>query len=366
MKRQQVWLRMEDQNYEKKLYSFLNHHYGNVMELHRYDECSGGTSPARECLFLTDSDEDDSFGRRIPLTLGESDDGIDLYQSGHSIAQQILERVEREMQAEVPVLTQSFAQEVMLPQNTEGDGKMLSVYSPVGGSGKTSFAITLAQCLMRIGNGKVLYLNLEGASDWQRYFNAPSAYNFSDLLYNTLMKLEEGRMQEQLEKMVHQQANGVFFIRPCTSFEDLSVLTAEELRQLIRILKKAFSWIICDMNTAFHGVNRIFMTESCRCFLMKQSRPGARMKIRDFMDSLEICEGNAEDWRRHLTLVEWGRRKEKEGGCDYWLPEERDIFFSKDRLFYPDENTDYYQRVMEIAREEVWGGGHMAGKVSYV
>ena len=83
------------------------------------------------------------------------------------------------------------------------------------------------------------------------------------------------KLEGYLMELAERQANGVLFIKPCTSFEDLNVLETEEAEALIQLLRTYFQWIICDMNTAFHSVNQTFMKNSDGKFYSCTRRPKA-------------------------------------------------------------------------------------------
>ena len=341
--RPQIWLRMKDSAYEERLYHFLTYHYGNRMEVHRYEEYREGLKPRADSLILTDEEGGtEAFGKRIPLTAG-GEEGISLYQSGHKIAGQLLEK--------------SCPGEVSGPLTPAGSppepgrGKLLSVYSPVGGCGKSVFARALAECLYAETGGRVLYLSLEGASEWRLFYRAEKTYNLSDLLYGLLLNMgQRDKIPDLLERVLCRQESGIYFIQPCTSFEDLNLLTPGETEELITILQENFEWIICDMNTAFHSVNRSFIQQSRRCFLLSAAGREAQAKLEDFFQGLEIYGELCQQIKEKTLLLRRGRLKEERG--EYSLPEERDLFSDRDKLLRYNTRSAYYQRVREIAGEE--------------
>lgn len=349
--RQQVWLRTRDSAYEEKLCHFLLYHYGDRMDVHVYKEYQQGMRPSGNSMLLTDDEADtEGFGRVIPLTLGEQEGAINLYQSGHRIAEQILECGEMAVAEAHPLIVQNYGK-----QETERrGGQVISVYSPVGGCGKTTFAMTLAECLSRGNAGKVLYLNLEGSSAWSLFYRNHQSYNLSDFLYSLLLETKtEEDFPLLLDKVVSHQENGVFFIQPCTSFEDLNILTPGETERLIRILQNQFSWILCDMNTAFHSVNRLFIQQSRRCFLISGGEKEALVKVRDFFQNLEIYEELSEDIKGKTRFLRRGGKGERIEGADDSLPENKELFYKKDRLWRLNRDSGYYQKVKEIAQEEM-------------
>ena len=69
-------------------------------------------------------------------------------------------------------------------------------------------------------------------------------------------------MGEYLREIAVGQENGVYFIRPCHSFQDLNTLQESELYQLLCILTDYFDEVVCDMNTAF-AVSYTHLLSAC-------------------------------------------------------------------------------------------------------
>ncbi|MCI8632826.1 MAG: hypothetical protein HFE64_05020 [Lachnospiraceae bacterium] len=168
MKRFQVWVDLQDRQYAKRLIDFLNMRYGRQMQA--FPKGKKEVLPDGRGILLSDRQtEETKYGR---LMLVSAKEGVNPYQSGHQIAKAILERYEQEGE-------ESYSEK-------EGEGDWVSVYSAIGGIGKSTLAMGLAQALAEEGK-KVLYLPLEGPSAWVLYYQYPFAYTLSDLLYCFLM-----------------------------------------------------------------------------------------------------------------------------------------------------------------------------------
>ena len=107
--------------------------------------------------------------------------------------------------------------------------QVFGVYSPAGGSGKTSFSLALAQELAR--QKPTLYLNLEGCSGLAEVLDCTSAHTLSDLLYFAHQK--ETGIIHRLNSMA-QSFGPLDYIPPVRLAEDLHQASWEDLQYLLR------------------------------------------------------------------------------------------------------------------------------------
>lgn len=122
------------------------------------------------------------------------------------------------------------------------DNRVIGVYSPVGGIGKTIFALTLGQILAEHEN--VLYLNLEECSGFTEFFGE-SQWNLSDLIY--FLRQGKTPFLYRLNSMV-QKLNRLDFIPPCDSYTDLRQITVDEWQRLLQLIRaqSAYDSVILD------------------------------------------------------------------------------------------------------------------------
>ncbi len=92
---------------------------------------------------------------------------------------------------------------------SKSNGKLITIYSPIGGSGKTTVAVATATLLAQMGR-QVFYLNLEGISTMELYFRNESQYNLSNLYYfiknrrkNISLKLEVMQTKDPLTEVAY-------------------------------------------------------------------------------------------------------------------------------------------------------------------
>ena len=176
--------------------------YGESMKVELLND--GEKKPDLESILLTDQEQrKNEYGQILWVS---AEEGLNPYQSGHKIAREILKKKE----------AWHLNEEIL---NFGGQsGEWVSVYSPIGGVGKSTLAMGLADVLAQ--KKKVLFLSLEGPSAWPLYFQYPLAYNLSDFFYCFLMGNKE-KWIKQIKEMTYRQKNGVYFLSPCLYPDDL-------------------------------------------------------------------------------------------------------------------------------------------------
>ena len=273
----QVWVDLQDHRYAKRLIQFLTLRYGDKMKVSRLGKELPG--PESAAVLLTDREEAPELFELVILVSREK--GLNPYQSGHEIAREILEKYEYEGFKEDPV-----------PFGVR-EGEWVSVYSPVGGIGKSTLAMGLADILAE--SSQVLMLSLEGPSAWILHYQYPKAYNLSDFFYCFLIG-DPGTRRQQLMEMVHRQENGVYFLPPCVYPDDLTELSKDELTGWMKLLKESFDYVIADLGCQMIRPQRQILTMSDKvCYLIDHSSEGQakwqdfQVKTRTGRDSWIFC-----------------------------------------------------------------------------
>ncbi len=345
MNRIPVRIRLRDKEYEQKMEEYLSMRYGERIEMGG----EGGNG-----VVITDRPED-TEGSGILLNFdNESSEGISAYQSMDEIARMILKQGEKqgyELTEDVPEKLEEGVGQYSEEQPFSG---LRGVFSPVGGCGKTTFSIAYCEAAAQKYPGKkILYWNAEGAADWQMFFESSCPYTMSDLIYCLLMK--EEHMQEYVREIAVGQDNGIFFIKPCTSFQDLNVLEGKELSQLLRVLTEHFDLVICDMNTAFENINRQILRLSQTRYYLVSDMPGGWLKLQDFAENLRRQNLTAEYMEKGSTVVCIGERGEEWRLPEAWKGADSVVLPWCSRLFYEEggrlhlrRDSNYYERIRQL------------------
>ncbi len=106
---------------------------------------------------------------------------------------------------------------------TTAKTKLIGIYSPVGRSGKTSFALALGEILAE--TKQVLYLNLEEYSGFEELFNLHYRADITDLIYYARQK--EGNLIYKLNSVI-QSFHSLQYIPPALFSADLRDVSGEE------------------------------------------------------------------------------------------------------------------------------------------
>lgn len=353
-----VRLQLQDQEYQHRLTDFLKT-YGKEQVVIQ-------ESPANSGVLLSDQDGEATGELVLRLSFEDmtKEGEISAYQRATDLLALIRshwgQNQESIVRTYAPVKDtgpSAIAQEAPDYGIVKPFGRLTGVFSPVGGCGKTTFAVAYSELYAKkFPSKKVLYWNAEGAADWRLYFQNECPFNLSDLIYCILMEGENG-LEEYLRELAVGQTNGIYFIKPCNSFQDLNVLQPAELIQLLRVLTGYFDQVVCDMNTAFENINRQILGYCGKSFFLVSDMPGSRLKFQDFLESLkkqklediylsERCElipigGRSSEWKELEKAgipiqapLPWCSRLFRENGGKLQLR----------------QDSSYYERIRQIVQ----------------
>lgn len=203
--------------------------------------------------------EDDWFQEEVPVYR---------YQSAEIILQKVTGRME-------------LKEKVVADTSVRG---MIGVYSPIHRIGKTKFAIRTARQLGR--SVPVLYLNLEGNSGYNYYFQNREGNDLGDLLY--YMRQDNMNLGLKLVGMIRQKG-GVDYIPAIRNEQDFRNVDREEwLRLFEAILEKSiYEILLLDLGDSINGLYQIL--ENCgRIYTPYIDEGIAKAKLDQYEKSLRI------------------------------------------------------------------------------
>lgn len=198
--------------------------------------------------------------------------------------------------------------------------RMIGVYSPIGGCGKTAFAWTLGQ---QIGKeSKTLFLSLEEYSGFSRMLKADCQADLADVIYLYRRGSYSGI---RLGSMIQNRGN-MDYIPPVRYPEDLCQLEGEETAALLRKIagESHYETIVVDMGNM--GRLTLPIIEACDIVYMPiKETPMAAARLDEFDQYLEVsgrgelrgriqrlklpavpCMGRPEDYPEQLVWGEMG------------------------------------------------------------
>lgn len=167
-----------------------------------------------------------------------------------------------------------------------GKMKRIGIYSPVGRTGKTSFALALGQRLTL--RKKTLYLNLEEYSGFETLYPYGDGWTLSELMY--FLKQGKNAFACKLESMI-QEIGGLDYIPPLKSPVELRHVSLENWECLLEALEKEsrYQLVILDLGGAVNGLYELL--ESCDVIYTPVSQDfTAQAKLAQYENTLQLLE----------------------------------------------------------------------------
>lgn len=146
--------------------------------------------------------------------------------------------------------------------SNNSDSKIITVYSPIGGVGKTTLAINLAKALVEKGS-EVLYLNLEDVQSTMLYFESNNEKSFSDFIYSVKQRKKTIK-SDFIDFSSKDDNTGVYFFKPTDSILDIEDIDKEDMKCLLEniIGLKMFNYIIIDTSAKYNSQYRVLLNSS--------------------------------------------------------------------------------------------------------
>lgn len=141
------------------------------------------------------------------------------------------------------------------PSPYSKDTAIIGVYSPTGGSGKTTIAASLSIQCAELGM-HCFYLNLESIQSTGVFFNSDSNRNLSYVFY--YLKEKSKNLSFKMNGIKSTDTYyGVQYFNPPESPLEYEEIDSDELKQLIQGLKdmECYDYIFIDMSSAFDMKN---------------------------------------------------------------------------------------------------------------
>ena len=212
--------------------------------------------------------------------------------------------------------------------------EVIGVYSPVGRTMKTTFALTLGQILAK--KRACLYLNLEACSGFEYLLERSFDQTLGDLLY--YQRLGSEQLITKMGSIV-QSVNNLDYLPPVLSMEDIQSTTAQEWISLLQqiIDYSNYDVVILDLSDSVSQLYKVL--EQCtRIYMPIRADPVSQAKIHQFEHTLQV-------WEKQMVLDRIRKIK---------LPYHRS---SKTGIGYMDdlvwsELGDYVREMLRTERED--------------
>jgi len=176
----------------------------------------------------------------------------------------------------------------ILPVHGKKRTRIIAVYSPVGGSGKTCISVSLSIQSARRGM-TVLYLNLENVQTTSLLFNTSSERSMSDLLYHIKDTGNKLHLKIERARCIDSETRLHYFIPP-DRLTELEEITPDEIKGFIAELKAMgqYDLVFLDMSSSFSMFN-IALLEACdEIFFVGLQDSVSRLKAGLVLDEIEL------------------------------------------------------------------------------
>jgi pilus assembly protein CpaE len=130
-----------------------------------------------------------------------------------------------------------------------GKGRVITVFSPKGGTGKTVMATNLSAALAKHGGKKTLLLDLD-----LQFGDAAIMLGIEpDKTIQDLVTAPGELDPEKLSGYTTRHASGVEVLPAPIKPEDAELVTEEKLARLLEVAKESYDVIVVDTSPFFHG-----------------------------------------------------------------------------------------------------------------
>lgn len=139
---------------------------------------------------------------------------------------------------------------------------VISVYSPVGGTGKTTVATNLSKQLALTG-AKVFYLNLETFNSTKLYFTSKEDNPSLQIFY--YVKTDLTQLSSKIEALKkYDPYSMIDYFDLAVSADEMLEITGSEVQMLLNgiIETGSYDYIVVDLDSSLHERNKSVLIES--------------------------------------------------------------------------------------------------------
>jgi cellulose biosynthesis protein BcsQ len=182
--------------------------------------------------------------------------------------------------------------------------KVLSVYSAVGGLGKTTLAINLAKELAAL-DYTIFYLNLEYISSSSLFFTDSKEQTFSDILYYLETRPEQILSKiESLKKHDHKMK--VDYFSPLKNPQEMLDISLEQTSLLIQSLINLgnYDLVIIDLESSTHDRIVASFIHSDHIFWLTTDDIQCLMKTNILLKDFKVrCNEHYKGFETNITFI---------------------------------------------------------------
>jgi pilus assembly protein CpaE len=171
---------------------------------------------------------------------------------------------------------------VSRPTVVAKEGKVISVYNPIGGMGTTTIAVNLAASLA-VGNDKVALVDLNLFSgDVSSFLDVNPTYTLSSVTTN-IARLDASFLMSVMTR----HSSGIYVLTEPLEVDEASDVTAEQLLRVIAFLKGVFNYIVIDTGGQLAGCNMAVFENSDHIFFNSVLSLPALKNTKRYLSTME-------------------------------------------------------------------------------
>ncbi len=190
-----------------------------------------------------------------------------------------------------------------LPAQTE-PARTIAIMGPSGGSGSSTLAVNVAAVLAREHKRTLLFdLKLE-TGDLAALLNLKPTHTLADLCQNA------ARMDRTMfERALVHHSSGVSLLAPPRVLADISLVTAEGIRQALTLARGLFPYVIVDLDNSFREERTQVLRLADIILLVMRLDFTSLQNTQRTLDYLRNHMGIASD-RVHVVVNRYGQPRE--------------------------------------------------------
>ncbi|MCJ7840224.1 AAA family ATPase [Lederbergia sp. NSJ-179] len=181
--------------------------------------------------------------------------------------------------------------------------KVLSVYSPNGGTGKTTFTINLSKQMALKGN-KVFYLNLEFLNTSSLFFQSADDHPSLQVFYYLKARPEQFLSKIESLKKTDETMNVDYFQLPICP-DEMIAIKREEIKYLIQAIIETehYDYILIDLDSSVHERVGAAIEESHQVIWLLNNDIQSFYKTVGMLDRMDDVFGNEHHLEEKVTFI---------------------------------------------------------------
>lgn len=171
--------------------------------------------------------------------------------------------------------------------------QICAVWSPAGGTGKTTVALAYAAQQAATGR-KTVYLDMEYFSSTPVYFSQEGK-SISEAFENL------GGNLELLLKSIRRQdvGSGIYYFCAPSNYDDMNILSRENVEELVSAAGQGMEEVVLDLSSVCDERCQCIMALADRILLVTDNTPRSLAKLKQFQEQNNLFE----QIREKVTLV---------------------------------------------------------------